>query len=353
MSKTGYFKLGVFVLVGVALFVGGVVVWGASGIFEEVVYGETYFVESVQGLDVGSPVKYRGVKLGSVVEVALVAEKYPMDMMKAENLEYGKYVYVKFSFEPLDKSPMSKAERRARTEHIIERGFRLQLKSQGITGLAFLEGNYFEPELYPPLDLGWEPEESYVPSAPSTLSQLSESLVSTLKSVEGVDFAELSEHADKLLVRLDETVVSMDISGIRARLEHLIDSVEKAIAGADLGRLSAKVAGLLDDTRVAVNDLDTAGIRQDIGVVVEDTRNLLQNEDLNKTLQELGSASAQLRMTLKRIHGIVATNQGELATLMMNLRIITEHVSQVSANAEEYPSHIILGLPPDPKDIED
>ena len=61
-AKANYFKIGVFTLSSAALALVGIVVLGAGTLFERSIMMETYIDESVQGLDVGAPIKFRGVK---------------------------------------------------------------------------------------------------------------------------------------------------------------------------------------------------------------------------------------------------------------------------------------------------
>ena len=63
-SEARYFKLGAFVLVAVGIAVAAIVVLGAGTLFQKRFTVETYMDESIQGLDVGAPVKYRGVRIG-------------------------------------------------------------------------------------------------------------------------------------------------------------------------------------------------------------------------------------------------------------------------------------------------
>src|SRR5918995_3259770 len=77
MEKLSYFKIGVFVISAIVIGVIGVVVLGAGAIFQTRSLIETYIDESVQGLDVGSPVKFRGVLVGNVEQITLSGVEYP------------------------------------------------------------------------------------------------------------------------------------------------------------------------------------------------------------------------------------------------------------------------------------
>lgn len=63
--------IGAFVLGAVALAVIAVLIFGSGKFFTTKQYYELYFQGSVQGLDLGSPVMFRGVKIGSVTDVSL------------------------------------------------------------------------------------------------------------------------------------------------------------------------------------------------------------------------------------------------------------------------------------------
>ena len=70
-SRGLYFRVGALVLAGLALTIGFVLFFTASRFGRGAVVYETYLRESVQGLDVGSAVRYRGVAIGRVSEIEL------------------------------------------------------------------------------------------------------------------------------------------------------------------------------------------------------------------------------------------------------------------------------------------
>ena len=55
-APTNHYKLGLFVILGIAAAIAVAVFLGAQSMRKETVTYHTYFNESVQGLDVGSPV---------------------------------------------------------------------------------------------------------------------------------------------------------------------------------------------------------------------------------------------------------------------------------------------------------
>ena len=74
--KANYFKLGLFVVGAVVAGVIVLVVIGSGRWFQPKVTIETYFNESVQGLDIGSKLKYRGVVIGEVKSIGFTYNKY-------------------------------------------------------------------------------------------------------------------------------------------------------------------------------------------------------------------------------------------------------------------------------------
>ena len=51
----------------------------------------------------------------------------------------------------------------------VERGLRVRLAPQGITGTSYLEIDYVDPPP-PMLPIDWTPDNVYIPSAPSTVT---------------------------------------------------------------------------------------------------------------------------------------------------------------------------------------
>src|SRR6516164_8552580 len=77
--KANYFKLGLFVIGAIIAGVIVLVVIGSGRWFQPKLTIETYFNESVQGLDIGSKLKYRGVAIGEVTKIGFTYNKYQLD----------------------------------------------------------------------------------------------------------------------------------------------------------------------------------------------------------------------------------------------------------------------------------
>src|SRR3954469_21039526 len=87
-AQANFFKLGLFVIAGTVALVLLLLVLGSGRWFQSKVVVETYFNESVQGLDVGSKVKCRGVNVGEVTRISFTYTKYQLDRPPDERLRY-------------------------------------------------------------------------------------------------------------------------------------------------------------------------------------------------------------------------------------------------------------------------
>ena len=77
-QRANYFKLGLFVIGAIAAGILVLVIIGSGRWFERKVIIETYFKESVQGLDIGSKLKYRGVTIGEVTRITFTYTRCPL-----------------------------------------------------------------------------------------------------------------------------------------------------------------------------------------------------------------------------------------------------------------------------------
>ncbi|MET0583335.1 MAG: MlaD family protein, partial [Candidatus Binatia bacterium] len=205
MEKFSYFKIGIFVISAVVIGIIGVVVLGVGTIFQKKSIVETYIDESVQGLDVGSPVKFRGVPIGRVEQISLTSAEY------ATRREY---VLVRVSISSNILQFPVNDPRSPQLKQALDRGFRIRIAPQGLTGVAYLEADYLEPERNPPLEIDWQPEYPYIPSTRSRITQLSEAVERILRNFSDIDIAQLSQTIDKSLEAMTKLAENANLDKI-------------------------------------------------------------------------------------------------------------------------------------------
>src|SRR4030095_6385891 len=96
-QRANYFKLGLFVIGGLVAGVLVLIIIGSGRWFERKITIETYFKESVQGLDIGSHAKYRAVTL---CELTNISSPYTKSQQELPIAQRERYVMVEAQLQP-------------------------------------------------------------------------------------------------------------------------------------------------------------------------------------------------------------------------------------------------------------
>ena len=128
-EHASYTRLGAFVIAGVGLLLAAVVVFGGGLLRQRGVVIETYFDEAVQGLEVGAPIKYRGVPVGSVVEIALAQDAYQIPVTEDRFYKEGRYVVVRARLRATGELAAERRRIESRVPRELEAGLRVRLSS--------------------------------------------------------------------------------------------------------------------------------------------------------------------------------------------------------------------------------
>jgi paraquat-inducible protein B len=314
-EEAKYFRIGLFVVIAATIFVALLVTFGVGRVFEDRVFFETYVKGSVQGIDKGSPVKFRGVTIGQVSQVTFVFNEYPAER------ESGVYNYVlvlmevtKPVFPNMFNEDLDKLMRNA-----IERGLRARIEPVGITGMNYIEIDYLDPEIYPALAVDWKPRHHYIPSAPGQLTSILDSINSIMRDVQNF---KLSEMGNDLLI--------------------LLRNLNSTVQSADRFLKSTDFAALTQDIRALVTRLDETLSEVRLGELSSSAR---------LTLDQIALAVADLKRILANIEPVTRINSDDVNSTITNLRVISDNLRVLSGDLRRYPSRLIWGGPPPSVDL--
>ncbi len=257
-TATNHWKLGLFILLGVGACVGALFWLGAQRFHRQAFPAIVYFDESVQGLDVGSPVKFRGVTVGTVSNITIAPDQRHVQVTA------DVYVDAVRSLGISDGEPDPESGQPFMPENL-----RVQLVAAGITGVRFIEVDFFDPDRYPPPPLPFAPPWNYVPSAPSTLRSLEQAALefaNRLPSLGDQTSVALLEGRETLgsLRRLTDELQGDDgrLTRLLARLESTAATLETAVrelqpgaTASALREASSSVAGAASGVNGSVGDV--------------------------------------------------------------------------------------------------
>ena len=335
-QQAHYFKIGVFVLGATTLFVVGIIVLGAGKWFERSAMVETYFYESVQGLEVGAPVRLRGVRVGRVESIRLAREEYGVIFdPKTDSFPYRGLVVVRMSVRPAVAAHLKEDDEAVMMKQAVDAGFRFRLASQGITGVLYIESEFLDPERYPAIQIVWTPKTPYIPSAPSTITELGADLRSITRKLDQVDIEKMAKNLDAMIT-----------SATR-----LVNDVQAEQLGAEVKQVMGELRGSVQDARRVLGGPDVNQALKDSSAAMADFRRTAADlsytaKDMRQAMTQLPEITTRLNASLRRIDGLLASKGETIEDVLDNLRSVTEELSYLTKTVEHYPSQVLFGEPP-------
>lgn len=310
-AKSNNFKLGLFIFLAMVLFVFGIIIFGSGSFVKPEYKMETYFNTSVQGIDVGSKVKFRGVIIGEVTAVDFTHNRY-----KTKNSDHG-YILIEMAITKAMSGTSVDLEKE------IDRGLRARMSAQGITGVYFIEFDYGDPVRSPALPIDWTPANDYIPSAGTSFQRIVNSLDDFLAQLQKIDFGKLVESTERFASTANATIAKFPTQRIGDEATSLI---------AELRTSNERLKNILDSS-------ETERTFRNLAAVSESLRRHLDSPQLADTL-------AKLNTLVSQADHLLAGKDGTVDALLESLRATGENLRSFSEDLRQNPSRLLRGTPP-------
>jgi len=312
--ERSYARLGFFIVVTL------VVVLATAALFIQrwkshaVIGMVTYTTENVSGLDVSSPVRYRGVSVGQVTDLRVDPRGITVE------IDFELFI------DRLNTIGMS----HSRIRQIADFGgvfprLRARIVANPVTGEAYLLLDV--PQNPPPqIALGFTPNRPYVPSVPSVSATLQDRLPA------------LFDRAEATLQTLGE--ISTRIPASLDRSDRFFTNVERIVQKSQLPELSGDSRKFFTTTSAQIEQIraDMNGLIGTEGAVVkfsEEARAAIKAADLPAATQSARDAADNSRLA-----------SDDLRRSLPAIRDSLEQLRELARQLEEQPESVVYGPRP-------
>lgn len=296
LSGAQRIRLGVFVAAALLLLAGAIAAVIGQRIWSEMVPFQVRYHESVSGLDLGSPVRFQGLRVGRVAAMRIAADD-PTAIEVDLALEPGTVLYA---------------------------GTTAQLNQAGLTGLTYINlmpGDLRGKALEPGTQL--EAMGSFTTRITGEAEQIRVQIEQALQQANAITSDRNRQRVERLL---DDT--DMLIRNLNTSVDTLRPQIEAAIAHVDSA--AADVAGFAQAGRRSLGQLDATFAEVRTGVVevrtsvaeVNRVLGAVASDDVRATLVSMRSATARLDARLSEaelgraiagVHDVFAASRRSLA----------------------------------------
>ena len=332
-TKVSPAVVGLFVLGALALGMIALLSFGGLSLFSKPQRFMVYFDESVHGLDLGSPVKLRGVRVGRVVDLEIHYDDAANRSVVAVTCELNRNVITDA------KGAQLRVTGPQDVQMMVDRGLRAQLGVLGLaTGLLFVELDFADPQLYPVTAQTDVPKYVVIPSMPSAISEYQASISEILSDLRKVDFAGISKEIKTVLATTNKKINDLDTKGLTDKDGRAADAFTALVDSPEAKQTMANLNATLVAARSAMERLDgqVGPLSDELKVTLADAQKALKALDstavtTRRFIQQQNQVGDDLTATLRQV--------AEAATALDNL----------AAAIERNPSSLVVGKKKAPK----
>lgn len=304
------FQVGLFVIAGLALIIASILVLGGGKLFARSAHFVLHFADSVNGLTVGSPVKFKGVPIGTVTRIQVglrqgAGQQYiPVHIAVDEGLILS-----------ADGEPVNLRDPRFLKLQIAQ-GLRASLELESfVTGRLYVQLDYY-PDPSPPVFVQKQ-------AVPLEIPTISTGLPEFLRTLERVDLAGLSNRLNDLLNDLNRILAEAQVKEISQQMVNSLQAIEKLVSAPDVREALKSVTRTSDEARLFLADLreqvkpvssgltnGTAQAAQALAQLSQAAENLQRLigpggrflDDARVTMEEFSEAARSVRLLADFLH---------------------------------------------------
>jgi len=311
--------IGGFVVGAFALSIVLVITLGSVDLFSRPTRYVLFFDQSVQGLTVGSPVKFRGVPIGAVEQILLrVDGQSPKSkaipvIIRIDQRRVQERLGLDHGF--LAPKNIGKA---------IDRGLcaRLTLESF-ITGQLFVEFDY-APEREATRHLENDAQWREIPTHKSSIDQITRDLAELIKDAGEVDLARLNENVNRALKNLADVLGGLDSKAISGTVTEAARSVTRFVGSSDFRETVAAVRSGFEEVAATARRLqgEAGPLRARVSAFFERFETTLDNLDrLSANAASMVEPGSDFRYQVK-------TSLRELQRAAQSLRGLSDYLER-------------------------
>ena len=319
--------IGIFVVVAIALVVAAVLILGSGKFFKQTVKAVCYFEGSVGGLNIGAPVVFRGVRIGSVTNVLL--------RLETSKLVFSIPVYIEIEpdkFTAIGPRPTKPGEN---FKLFIERGLSASLESQSFVTGQMQVGLDLRPDKPRKFsEFKFDPKTPEIPTTPTPMQELA-------KKIEKIPIDEIFEKLNVTIGSINKLVSSPEIVQAIQSVSLAVGDVRKLVQNVDnrVGPLASSIEGTVNDygklARNADSKIDTLSVG--LGDTIKEIQKAVSS--IEKTLGEVQSTLAQTKQTLSEDSTLsyeITETLGELQRGARSIRLLADGLKR-------HPESVIWG----------
>ncbi len=312
-------KIGIFVVVGLLIGLGALLVLGSGRLFAHPVPVIVYFDTSVNGLAVGAPVKFKGVPVGQVKRIQIAFDEGAIRQSIPVLLELDEDRVVSATDRALDLDDWVFMQRQ------VDNGLRASLELD-----SFISGR-----LYVQLD--------YLHDVAEAAPRHRDGLYFEIPTV--------STGLPEFVASLSQT----DLAGLALDLRTLVRSLNGAIADFEVATIRGELVETLDSLQVLLTTPDLTNTLQALSLASEEATRFLATTQpqvavLSSNLVAFSQASSatmeQMQRNLVQLEGVLGPDSVVLAQVQETLRdlsLAAGSVQRLAEDLERTPSALVTG----------